>query len=211
MLKILKSIFILFALVCSGCVSVPPNLPLSEENRAQIKSIWVNQTDKPVKMYIYSQSGDRASFMLGGVLGMVIYNSGNEADATNMENYAQGNNVNISEIVNEQIKKQFKEKLPYKINDKSQNIKLNTKIVEYGLSIPHLFSSHYVPHIKLNCQLIKGDQIIMDVTIETKLQDQFLKDDLLKDPKNLWTMWDKTAEDAVAQLMENFYPHKNST
>ncbi len=66
-----------------------------------------------------------------------------------------------------------------------------------------LFSSNYIPYIKLNCQLIKDGQILMDITIATQLKDQYSKDDLLKDPKNLWTMWDKAAKDVVAQLIEN--------
>ncbi len=206
MLKVLKSFLILFVITCSGCALFPPPVPyvpLSAENKAQIKSIWVDQTDNPKKMFIDSKSGNSASFLLGGLIGETIYQSEKENDAKYMENYAKGNNVDLTQIVYEQIQTQFKEKLPFKINDKSQNIKLNTKILKYGLMIPRLFSSNYVPYIQLNCQLIKDNQLIMDITVETQLKDQYSKEDLLKDPKNLWMMWDKASEEVVAQLVEN--------
>lgn len=195
--------FALMSLLLSGCASVQ-HVPLSQQDRQTIKAIYVNPTiKKPKEMYEFA-SGSEFGFAFGAVGGL-ISGIANENAAASTQEFAEKSNINIQKIVYQQWMKQLESNTRFKLITKPSDTILATEITLYGISIPHGFSTDYIPVLAVNATLTHKQKIIWQdserVMPGTSGMPRYKMDEILNDPKKLYIMWDKASEKVMNEFI----------
>ena len=97
-------------------------------------------------------------------------------------------------------------KIPtFKKSEKNADAELTTNIVMYGISIPHGFSTDYVPVLSINSKLTYKNQVVwqdssMVLPLSSGLPHHQYKE-MISDPAILTKMWNVAAEKSVHDLV----------
>lgn len=79
--------------------------------------------------------------------------------------------------------------------------------VSYGISIPHGFSTDYVPVLAVNAKLVRNNQIIWQDSERflplSKGLPRYKMNAIISDPKNLSAMWDKASAIVVNKMIND--------
>lgn len=192
------------SILLSGCATVN-HVPLSKDNSHLIKSIYVNpQIAKSKKMYEFV-SGAEFGFAFGAAGGLVSgVANGNAAET--MQDWVEKNRIDIRKIVYARWLHQIKDKTNFKLANMPTDTILTTTIEMYGISIPHGFSTDYIPVLVANAKLVRNEQVIWQDTDSvmpfTSGMPRYKMDQILHDPKKLSQMWDKAAEKIINDMLD---------
>lgn len=203
--KIFIGILFLKIMMLSGCASVN-RIPLDKQAAQSIKTVYVsNEIKKPEQMYEFA-SGSQWG-MAFGVVGGVVSGIANLNAAESTQQFAEKNQIDIKKIVYNRWISQVPEKTKFKLANKPTDAILTTEIVLYGISIPHGFSTDYVPMLTLNAKLVSNNKIVwQDSGRILPLTDglpRYKMDEITADPKKLYAMWDKASEKMINEMLDN--------
>lgn len=197
-LIITSSIFLL-----TSCATVS-HKPLSQENARSIKTVYVNpEIKKPEKMYEFVSGSEFG--MAFGAVGGAIAGIANENAAQSTQSFVEKNKVDIRQIINKQWSQQIANKTKYKLSKQPGDTILTTTILNYGISIPHGFSSDYVPILVMNAKLTRNNQIIWQdsgsVYPMTDGMPRYKINQLMADSSKFNEIWDKASERIVGKML----------
>lgn len=154
-------------------------------------------------MYEFA-SGTQVGFEFGAVGGLASALI-NEQAAIPTQKFAEKNGIDIQKIVYQRWRKQLNNQSKFKLATKPSDTVLTTDIARYGISIPHGFSTDYVPILTLNVKLVRNNQTIWQesglVLPLTSGMPRYKMDAILKDPNKLNVMWDKAAEKIINAML----------
>jgi hypothetical protein len=196
-------ILLLNFLFLSACATVKP-VPMTKENRQTIKTVYVDpKIKKPDQMY---EMAAGASVGYGfGLVGAIVAGAVNGNAAEKTQTFAEKNNINIQNIVYKKWQDQLNSKHTFKLTNSPNDAVLITEIENYGISVPHGFSNSYVPVLALNAKLVRNNQVIwQNREYITTLADglpKYKMDEILKDPKKLYAMWDQASDRIINKLV----------
>lgn len=205
----IKKSFICFLgfniMLLSGC-GIVQHVPLTNNNYNSIKTVYINPEIKKPKMMYEFASGSELGFAFGAIGGAISGEiNANSAIAT--QQYAEKNQIDIRKIVYQQWKNQIIEKTKFKLSNQPADAVLTTNIALYGISIPHGFSSDYVPVLNLNAKLVRKNQIIWQDSEQvlplTSGMPRYKMDQIINDPKILYKMWDKASEKIINEMLND--------
>lgn len=190
----------------SGCATVE-HVPLSHNNYNSVKTVYINsEIKKPEKMYEFV-SGSEFGLAFGAI-GGAISGAVNAHSAVSTQQYAEKNQIDIRKIVYQQWKNQINEKTKFKLSNQPADAVLTTNIVLYGVSIPHGFSSDYIPVLSIDAKLVRKNQIIWQdneqvMPLTSSGLPRYKMDQIMSDPKKLYVMWDKASEKIINEMLDN--------
>lgn len=196
-------IFLFNFVLLSGCATVS-HVPLSKHNSQSIKTVYINpEISKPEKMYQFA-SGSQFPLVFGA-LGGIVSGLVNAQAAISTQKFVEKNNIDIKKIVYQRWVKQINNRSKFKLSNQPSDTILITDIVSYGISIPHGFSTDYVPVLRLNARLVRNNQIIWQdsgcVLPLTSDMPRYKIDQIIKDPKILYAMWDNASDKIINNML----------
>ena len=199
----------LLALSCavflSSCAMVS-HVPMSQENKKNIHSVYVNPSiKKPKEMYNFA-SGAEFGVAFGAVGGLIA-GAASEKQGTSIQAVAEKNRIDIRNIVYNQWREQLAEKSRLKVVSSPDAPELTADIVMYGFSIPHGFSSDYVPVLAINAKLTNHHQVIWQdsgrVHPMSSGMPRYKLKEIMQDPKKMQMMWNKAAETIIQGMVKD--------
>lgn len=200
----LKKLFLLliFSFILTGCAT---HIPLSKENQQNLKEVYIKaDIKKPDGVYQFSSGGQFG--LVGAAARLAIDSANGTKSATELTKI---NHIDISKIVYQAWNKELSQYSRFKISNKPTDTILETKIINYGISIPHGLSSNYVPVLIMQSKLIRNNQVIWQdresILPLTRDTPQFEMDQIQKDPEILIYMWNKAAEKAIKLMVDDMW------
>lgn len=192
--KIFYCLMVLSFTVLSGCAATP--IALSQQNSRLIHTVYINpHMKKPEKMY---------TFLIGDQFGLL--SSAIARSVTHFgEQFVEENHIDIKNIIHQQWAKQLRQKTQFNLSPSSGDTNLITEITMYGISIPHGYSTEYVPVLSMNAWLENKGVIIWrdsgSITVLSSGLPRYKMGEIYDDPKNLSLMWDKAAEKIINKML----------
>jgi hypothetical protein len=201
--KNLICVFLLNIILLSGCATVT-HVSLSKQNNQLIKTVYINpEIKKPEQMYEFASGSQLGAAF--GLVGGVVAALANESAAISTQKFAEKNQIDIRKIVYERWMSEVAGKSKFKLVKQPGDAVLTTDIVVYGISIPHGFSTDYVPMLTLNAKLVRNNKIIWQdserVLPLTGGLPRYKMDQIMNDPKKLYAMWDKASEKIINEML----------
>lgn len=209
--KILLGVFFIFNIVfLSGCATVS-HVPISAQKMQSIHSVYIDRNiTKPKEMYAFV-SGEEFGFGFGAIGGAVAGAVGEHA-STSIQKYAEQNNIDIRTILYDQWTGQLRNTSLVALSPtpKTADAILRNDIIMYGLSIPHGFSSDYIPVLGVNAKLIQGDQIIWQnsgriLPFAAGGMPRYKMKQILEDPNVLRKMWGAAAAKIINEMLSDLH------
>ncbi len=197
------SVILVSAILLTGCATVS-HVPMDKQNSKVIKTVYVNpEIKKPATMYEFASGAQFG--LLGGAVGGLLSGVASAKEAMTTQQFAEKNNIEIQKIVYQRWINQINSNSRFKLSNKNADATLVTDIVLYGISIPHGFSTDYVPVLFINAKLMRDDKIIWQdseqVSCLANGMPRYKMDQIISDPKKLYAMWDKASEKIINEML----------
>ena len=198
-------IFLFMIVFLAGCTTVN-HIPLSGDNRQAVQAVYINpEIKKPDTMYEFASGSEYG--MAFGPIGGAISGAANAKAAATTQQFAEANQIDIRNIIYKKWLEEMPKKTSFKLSKQLIDSILTTNITLYGISIPHGFSTDYVPVLAFNANLVRNNQIIwQDSGYVSPLADgmpRYKMAELRNDPKKLYAMWDKASEKIITDMLNN--------
>lgn len=145
----------------TGC-STTNSLPLSNENRTSIKSVYIDKNvAKPKAIYWRGTMQAWGGTLFGAVGGAATSNAG-MTDAALMVKFMEKEHIDLSEIVYSEVSKQVAALKIFRISDSNNaDARLIFFVDMYGFNKTQPFGSHMNPLIRITGKLIKPNNEIV--------------------------------------------------
>jgi hypothetical protein len=185
-----------------GCMA-SKNVHLTPQNKNKIKTVYIDPNVKVPKGIVYQGKGHLVGQYFG-LVGELIGAKEDQKTGVVVQRYAQKNHINIAQIINDQWKRQLKEKNLFKPGSSKSDAVLSTEVVAYGFQLANGINSSQKPMLALYSKLTRNGEVVWrKYMVDALLFDSLAyKYDVYMNNKNIFfNMWDNSAQKLVGYMI----------
>lgn len=150
-MKVLLSL--LLAALLAGCAPAPQKMSSADRKAIQTVHINGNVAKPPEPFYLGPGGGFGLAF---GAIGAIVTEPGRASGRDSLRDFLAKNGIVIERIVLEEVSAALRASGKLQLADRPEPgaATISVAIKQYGLSIPHGFSSNLVPVLSVECAMV---------------------------------------------------------
>ncbi|MGB8285214.1 MAG: hypothetical protein WCE22_00685 [Candidatus Aquirickettsiella gammari] len=197
-----------FALLGCSTISMTP------EQKKSIKKIAVSKDVLMPKEMTYKNRDEAMAIVLYSTMGLIPgcalglpFELAVDKEKKGIEALIDHEGIKITEIVRNDVINQLKQDGRFKIVDEGgADASLHLEIKLYGLFVPSVISTKFRPYLSVKGKLLSpSDKILWQDSglMATGDLPKFSKEEILRDPHNIYLEWDAAAKVVAKKLLKS--------
>jgi len=139
-------------ILLGGCATTQP---LSDEDRKKVRVVRINSNVQkaPVMYYLGPETSGALWF---GAIGGAVSAASSVEPAKVLQEFAEKNGIFIEKIAFQEIDAALRQSGKLKVSDSGEATEaiINVTVIQYGFSVPNLFTSNLVPAVSIECEMV---------------------------------------------------------
>ena len=136
----------------SGCATTQN---LSDEDRKKISVVRINTNVQKVP-FMYYLGPETSGALWFGAIGGAVSAASSVEPAKVLQEFAEKNGIFIEKIAFQEIDAALRQSGKLKVSDSGEATEaiINVTVIQYGFSVPNLFTSNLVPVVTIECEMV---------------------------------------------------------